>query len=310
MRKSSRPLGPADAAARDVAHAQMHALDPRAVDEDLELRPRQRQVRDLRRVELEGQVALRLARSRPPDRSWCAALRARRSERRAGCGPRRDSRPRRGRADWPISVSRRRARAPLRRRAPAPGRSGARTAGTGCARCAVLAAERALHVRLAERHAGLQQVAAVGPQHHDLRVPELGGEQQAVEAVVLERRRARRRRRLRVKSGLGSRRSRSEAVAVLELEVLDPGRAALGPGELVGALGDHAQSEVLQASAARRRSAARLAELDDLQMHAFGLAARPGDAACSAATCASGCSRSASRSARSSSASAGCTSSS
>ena len=38
------PVGPANAAARHVAHAQVHAFDARAVDEDLELRPRQRQV--------------------------------------------------------------------------------------------------------------------------------------------------------------------------------------------------------------------------------------------------------------------------
>ena len=38
------PVGPADAAASNIAHAQMHGFDPWAVDEDLELRPGQRQV--------------------------------------------------------------------------------------------------------------------------------------------------------------------------------------------------------------------------------------------------------------------------
>ena len=41
------PVGPADAAARHLAAAQVDALDPRAVDEDLDHRPRQRQVVDL-----------------------------------------------------------------------------------------------------------------------------------------------------------------------------------------------------------------------------------------------------------------------
>ena len=37
-----RPVGPADAAARHLAEAQMHALDPRRIHEDLVKRPRQR----------------------------------------------------------------------------------------------------------------------------------------------------------------------------------------------------------------------------------------------------------------------------
>jgi hypothetical protein len=52
------PVRPAQAAARDRAEAQVHALDARRVDEDLELRPRLRQVGDRLRVELERQVRL------------------------------------------------------------------------------------------------------------------------------------------------------------------------------------------------------------------------------------------------------------
>ena len=52
------PVGPADAAAGDVAHAQVHAFDARRVDEDLERRPRLRQLRHVARVELERQPAL------------------------------------------------------------------------------------------------------------------------------------------------------------------------------------------------------------------------------------------------------------
>ncbi len=54
-------VGPAQAASRDRAEAEVHALDPRRVDEDLEARPRLRQVGDLRRLELEGHVGVVLA---------------------------------------------------------------------------------------------------------------------------------------------------------------------------------------------------------------------------------------------------------
>ena len=55
------PVRPADPAAGDLARAEMDALHPRRVDEDLEHRPRGGQVGDARRVELEGEVRLRLA---------------------------------------------------------------------------------------------------------------------------------------------------------------------------------------------------------------------------------------------------------
>ena len=51
-------VGPADAAARDLAGAHVHPLDPRAVDVDLEKRPRQRQQIDLAAGELDGQIGL------------------------------------------------------------------------------------------------------------------------------------------------------------------------------------------------------------------------------------------------------------
>ena len=56
-----RPVGPADAAARHLAEAQMHALDARRIDEDLVERPRQRQAVELAAVELDGDGRLRLA---------------------------------------------------------------------------------------------------------------------------------------------------------------------------------------------------------------------------------------------------------
>ena len=55
------PVAPAQPAAGDRAEAQVHALDPRAVDPDLELRARGRQVGHGLGVELERDVRLRLA---------------------------------------------------------------------------------------------------------------------------------------------------------------------------------------------------------------------------------------------------------
>ena len=66
-----------------------------------------------------------------------------------------------------------------------------------------------------------------------------------------------------------------------------------GQAQLVGALGDHAQAEVLQ-HRQHVRDRDRVAELDDLQVHALGALARRAVQVQSAARC--GCARSASRS--------------
>ena len=47
-----RPVGPAQAAARDLAEAQMDALDARRIDEDLVERARQRQLVDAGAVDI------------------------------------------------------------------------------------------------------------------------------------------------------------------------------------------------------------------------------------------------------------------
>ena len=54
------PVGPADAAARHLAAAQMDRLGARAVDPDLDQRPRQRQLIDRAAVQLHRQVGLQL----------------------------------------------------------------------------------------------------------------------------------------------------------------------------------------------------------------------------------------------------------
>ena len=69
------PVRPADAAAGDGAAAQVHALHPRRIDEDLVLRPRLGQLRNPVRVELERDVRLQ--------RPALAALEAVRAQRRA-----------------------------------------------------------------------------------------------------------------------------------------------------------------------------------------------------------------------------------
>ncbi len=48
-------IGPTQSAARHQAHAQVHAFDAWAVDEDFKFWPRQRQIRDRSRIELERQ---------------------------------------------------------------------------------------------------------------------------------------------------------------------------------------------------------------------------------------------------------------
>ena len=57
-------IGPADAAAGDLAGAHVHGLDPRTVDIDLKKRPRPRQQIDFAAGELDGQIGLCFARRR------------------------------------------------------------------------------------------------------------------------------------------------------------------------------------------------------------------------------------------------------
>src|SRR5262249_59883287 len=55
-----RPVGPADAAARHLAEAQVHAFDARRIDEDLEQWARQRHQLELAARELDGDQGFRL----------------------------------------------------------------------------------------------------------------------------------------------------------------------------------------------------------------------------------------------------------
>ena len=148
---------PAQPAAGDQPEAQVHALDPRAVDQDLEARPRRGQVGDGRRVELERQVRLgRAVRGRLEEVGAQGGLdQAERGS--AGCGPRRGWRPRRAPARWPARPRRRRpARSPVergsKRRLEQLDEQPGDAAGSRRRHCSTYV--------LAEGRAGLAQVAA------------------------------------------------------------------------------------------------------------------------------------------------------
>ena len=99
------PVRPAQPASGDLAEAQVHALDPGRVDEDLELRPGQRQHADRLRVELQADVRLAPA-VRRSGSSWSAASPGSSPGRPAGSGPRPARRPRRGRPGSPRAARR------------------------------------------------------------------------------------------------------------------------------------------------------------------------------------------------------------
>ena len=176
------PVRPADAAARDLAAAQVHAFDARRVDEDLVRRQRQRHLRHRRRIDLERQIRLvRRAVAARAGSSWCAASPGQAHVApqdavlvevgdRIQAGAERAPRARRA-AAWrsPVSVGIELGLEQL----------------ASLARQRRIAGERLLHVGLAERDADLQQVLAVGAQHHDL-APVQPVQHQLVEAVALD----------------------------------------------------------------------------------------------------------------------------
>ena len=214
------PVRPAHPAARDPAAAQVHALDARRVDEDLELRPRQRQHRDLRRVELERQVRVRLPsapclevvgpQDRPHDTTGSCA----------GCGPRRGSRRRRSRAS--ISL-------PSRSAASWSWPSGSsRASNSPTSRRAISGwpSQRALHVRVGEGDARLAQV--LGDRAHDRDLPSASGSRRA-RGRSGRRPRARPARRRGTRPGAGRGRVSMFSASACEAEVVDPRRGRHRP---------------------------------------------------------------------------------
>ena len=170
------PVAPADPAAGDRAAAEVHALDPGPAHPDLVGRPRQRQLRDGGRIELEGErrtVAVVVGAHRRRDQGEEAPADAVVVE--AGDGVERlaDRRRQRG-----------------RRGGAAIGRTGGVEAGgeqlDEVARQAGVLGERRLDVRLAEGEADLAQVLGVGAQHRHLAGVEAGEQHETVEPVALD----------------------------------------------------------------------------------------------------------------------------
>ena len=175
------PVGPAQTAARDLAEAQVHALDARRVHPDLVRRARRRQVGDGLRVELHGDVRRAACRRAA---SWkklvrSVALMTVRKDRRIRSSSRL--------ATWSSArvqllqqrVGQLAARALAVRRHPRLEEGDQQPGGVD------VVAEGVLHVVLAEGRARLAQVLGVRAQHHRLPPGQPGAQHQGVEAVVL-----------------------------------------------------------------------------------------------------------------------------
>ena len=104
--------------------------------------------------------------------------------------------------------------------------------------------ERGLHVCLRERHAGLQHVLAVAAQHRHLTPVELGRQHQAVEAVVLRIAAPDVLERL-LEQGAHLLHAEGQRAHRLHFEILD-GQRRGRVGNVVDVLGQYAQAEVLQ----------------------------------------------------------------
>ena len=133
-------------------------------------------------------------------------------------------------------------------------------------------AQHALHVALAERNSGLQQVAAAGSQHRHLAHAQLSRDQQAVEAIIIERAGAHG-----AKRGdqllCHARYRYAMKIVMFQLEILQPRPAAIRPVQPIGPLGNHAQTKVLEGRQ-YLRDRQRFAATDDAQVHALVRLAR------------------------------------
>ena len=175
------PVRPADAAARDLAAAQMHALHARRVDEDLVGRVRQRHVGHRRRLELEREIGLvrralgtrliEVGAQHGADQAQIApqdAVLVEIGDRVQALADAGDEALHLGR---PIAAQ---VRIEARREQQGELAGKGRVGGQGL-----------LHVGLAVRAADLEEVLAAGAQHRDLAPVEPGAEHELVEAVVL-----------------------------------------------------------------------------------------------------------------------------
>ena len=230
------PVRPAQAAARHAAAAQMHPLDARRVDEDLELRLWQRQHRDLGGVELERQVRVRLAVAvglegvGADDRADDADRKLRRIR----------SSSRLGTASSASSIS-----LPSRSAASSSWPSGSSRASNSLTisrTMSGMAEQRAPDVGVREADATLAQVLGDGADDRHLPSGQGGAEHESVQGVVLELAPPHAHERVveQIADPLG-------VLSVgLQAEVVDPRRAAIGGRDLVRALVGDLRAEVLE----------------------------------------------------------------
>ncbi len=232
------PVRPAQTTARHLAEAQVDALDARRVHPDLVRRARRRQVRDGLRVELHRQVGVRLPVAVP--------LVVVRAQRRLDDG---EERPQDAVLVQARDLVQRAVQLlqqpvgqlgagplPLRRH-PRLEEADQQPGGVD------VVGEGVLHVRLAERRAGLPQVLGVRPQHHRLAPVQAGPQHQLVEVVALRTAGPHRR------EGVLEPLARVVAVHPLgdaQPEVVDPGGGAVGAAQLVRPLVDDLDAETVQ----------------------------------------------------------------
>ncbi|MDQ1092969.1 hypothetical protein QE400_002382 [Xanthomonas sacchari] len=271
------PVGPAQAAARHRAEAQVHAFHARAVHEDLAVRARLGQVRHLGRIQLEadavaqpaigGALVVAGAQGRLDH-----ALEAAQDAVLVEAGDLVEQLQQRGRDRVQLRLAAAAARVDhrlqhLQRGGVAVGQQAQlcrqRGLALGDLRLALAAGGRIearleqfhqqprqqriavaglFDVGLRERHAGLQQVLAVAAQHRDLAPAQAGADDQAVEAVVLGVAAPDPHERLAQRRVGGG--HVDAAGQRLDLEVLDRQRRAVHH-QPVRTLGDHPQAQVL-----------------------------------------------------------------
>lgn len=174
------PVRPAQTASGDLAEAQVHTLDARRVDPDLEGRAGRRQVRDGLRIELHRDVAVRLAAVRALEEVGAQGGLDDGEE-----GPQDAVLVERGDlVQGPVELFEEAVDQLGAGVLPLRGHPGLEERDQQPGGVDVVA-ERALHVVLAERRPGLAQVLRVGAQHHRLAPAQTGAQHQRVEAVVL-----------------------------------------------------------------------------------------------------------------------------
>ena len=240
-----RPVRPADAAARDLAEAQMHALDARRIDEDFVERPRQGKIVDLAAVELDRDQGFR-----PPVRVELVEVGA---DRRAD---RIHEMPNDAILVEALHLGQRRldlggdrvflSAAQISERAETRIEAGLEQTDELRGDAGVLAQGRP-HVVLRERDADLPQVARQRADQRDIAPPQAGVEHQRVVAVILGDA-AHHDQEAAFERLLRLRRCRAAAVDTLQHHVVQPDAARVlrRGGDFVGALVDDPEAHIFQ----------------------------------------------------------------